>query len=59
VSSAGLLVGAAATASAGGHDDHGKDKYGWVKVCQQVNKDKELRLRRLAPASERPTPALG
>src|SRR3954470_1711397 len=41
VSSAGLLVGGAATASAGGHDDHGKDKYGWVKVCQEVKKDKD------------------
>jgi hypothetical protein len=40
VTSAGLVVGGAASASAssGGYDKD-KDKYGWVKVCQEVKKD--------------------
>src|SRR3954454_16625443 len=40
VSSAGLIAGGAASASASsGGDDHGKQRYGWVKVCQEVKKD--------------------
>jgi hypothetical protein len=42
VSSAGLILGGAASASAssGGHDDHGKYRSGWVKVCQDIKKDR-------------------
>jgi hypothetical protein len=37
--SASLIVGGAMSAGASGHDDHhGKQQYGWIKVCQNVKK---------------------
>jgi|tagenome__1003787_1003787.scaffolds.fasta_scaffold20774268_1 hypothetical protein len=39
-SSAGLVLGAATSAGAAGHDhDHNNRHRGWVNVCQNVNED--------------------